>query len=347
MPASLLLVSALLSHSAPLAAAGYAVTQRFPIGGSGGWDYLTIDARSQRLYIARDDRVLVVNTATGKVMATVPGMDGAHGVALAPNWDKGFVSNGRSGSVTEFSLKTLQPVREIPVKGENPDALVYDPRTRRLFVFNGRSHDASVLDIHSAKVLGKIPLPGKPEFTVVNDNGVVFVNIEDTAQLVRIHTAPAKVTAQWHLEDCSEPTGLALDMRRHRLFSVCRNGRMAVTDALDGHHVASVPIGTGPDGVAFDVERGLVFSANGGDGTLTVVRQDDADHYHVVANVPTQASARTLALDPKTHGVYTVAAQFAPAPAPTAQDPHPRRSVIDGSFTLLSIGDVTPSSPSR
>jgi YVTN family beta-propeller protein len=349
MSASLLLISALLAHSAHSAVADYAVTQRYPIGGSGGWDYLTMDAPNHRLYIARNDRVLVVDTETGKVMATVPSMDGAHGVALAPNWDKGYVTNGRAGSVTEFSLKTLKPVREIPLKGEGPDALVYDPHTQRLFVFNGRSHDASVIDTHSGKVLTTIALPGKPEFAVVNKNGVVFVNIEDTGQIVRIHADAAKVTATWKLEDCTEPSGLALDMRHHRLFSVCQNERMTVTDALDGHHVASVPIGKGPDAAAFDGERGLVFSSNGSDGTLTVVHQDDADHYSVVANVPTQASARTLALDHRTHTIYTVAAEFAPAPAPTAQDPHPRRSVVDGTFTLLSIGDsaAAATSPQR
>jgi len=335
--APLLFASALFAGAA--GAADFAVLQRSALGGPGGWDYLSLDAPAHRLYIARNDRVLVVNTETDQLVATIPGMDGAHGIALAPNWDRGFVSNGRGNSVTQFSLATLKPVREIPIKGDGPDALVYDPSTRRVFVFNGRSHDASVLDAHSGKTLATIALPGKPEFAVVNEHGVVFVNIEDTAQLARIHTAPAKMTALWKLVDCTEPTGLALDTRNHRLFSVCLNERMAVTDALDGHHVATVPIGKGPDGVAFDAQRGLVFSTNGEDGTLTVVHQDDADHYSVVANVPTQASARTLALEPKTHRVYTVAAEFAPTPAATAAEPHPRRSVIDGTFTLLAIGE--------
>jgi len=283
--------------------------------------------------------VLVFDTVAGKLIATVPGMNGAHGVALAPNWNHGFVSNGRANSISEFSLATNTPIREIPIKGENPDALVYDPQTRRLFVFNGRSHDASVLDSHSGKTLATLALPGKPEFAVVNDHGVIFVNIEDTAQLARIHTAAPEVTAVWKLEDCRDPTGLALDTRSHRLFSVCQNERMVVTDALSGRHVASVTIGKGPDGVIFDAPRGLVFSTNGGDGTLTVVHEDDADHYSVVANVPTQMSARTLALDPKTHRIYTVAAEFTPAPAPTASEPHPRPSVVDGTFTLLAVGE--------
>lgn len=339
MKFALLLVAALLAQAAHAATADYTVLQRFTLGGLGSWDCLSIDPVTHRLYIARSDRVLVVDTITGQLIGTVPGMNGAHGVALVPSRGSGFVSNGRANSVTEFSLATLKPIREIPIKGENPDVLTYDSRTRHLFVFNGRSHDATVLDPHSGKTLGSIRLPGKPEFAVTNDHGVAFVNIEDTAQIARIHTAEAKVTAMWKLEDCTEPTGLALDMRNHRLFSVCQNERMVVTDALSGRHIASVPIGKGPDGVAFDAAHALIFSPNGTDGTLTVIHQDDADHYSVVATVPTQASARTLALDTKSHRVYTVAAEFTPAPATTAAEPHPRPAVVDGTFTVLSIGE--------
>jgi YVTN family beta-propeller protein len=291
------------------------------------------------LYITRGDRVLVVDTETGKLVATIPSMDGAHGVALAPALRRGFVSNGHAGSVTEFDLVSEKPVREFPIQGKNPDILLLDHATRHLFVFNGGSHDVSVLDPTTGKTLSTIALPGKPEFAVSNHRGMVFVNIEDTAQLVRIDAVKAKVTATWKLQDCEEPTGLALDAIHHRLFSACGNEHLSVTDAHTGKHVASVPIGKGPDGVAFDAERALIFSPNGADGTLTVVHEDDPDHYSVVATVPTQASARTLALDPKTHRIYTVAAEFAPAPAPTAAEPHPRRSVVEGTFTVLAIGD--------
>jgi len=339
-----IILSALLAQSAqgapPLAStANYAVAQRFTIGGPGGWDCLGVDPASHRLYIARADRVLVVDTENGKLIATIPGMDGAHGIALVPRAGTGFVSNGHAGSVTQFDLAAAKPVREIPIKGENPDALVYDVATHHLFVFNGRSHDASVLDPSSGKTIATIALPGAPEFAVSNEHGALFVNIEDTAQLVRIDAAKATVAATWKLEDCEEPSGIALDGKHQRVFSVCHNERMVVTDARTGRHVASVPIGKGPDGAAFDAQRGLIFSPNGADGTLTVVHEDDADHYRVVANVPTQASARTLALDPTTHRIYSVAAEFAPAPAPTAAEPHPRRSVIDGTFTLLAIGE--------
>jgi YVTN family beta-propeller protein len=335
--APLLFASALFAG--PAIAADYAVLQRSTIGGAGGWDCLSVDPATHRLYIARNDRVLVVDTDLGKLIATIPSMDGAHGVALAPVLRRGFVANGRSGTVTEFNLDSDKPTREFLTQGKNPDILVFDHATRHLFVFNGGSHDVSVLDPASGKTLATIALPGKPEFAVSNHRGDVFVNIEDTAQLVRINAAKAKVNATWKLQDCEEPTGLALDLKHHRLFSACSNEHMSVTDARSGAHIASIPIGKGPDGAAFDAERSLIFSPNGGDGTLTIVHQDDANHYSVIANVPTQASARTLALDPKTHRIYTVAAEFASAPAPTAAEPHPRRSVIDDTFTVLTIGE--------
>lgn len=317
----------------------YTVMQRYTIGGPGGWDCLSIDPATHRLYIARNDRVLVVDTGAGKLMATIPSMDGAHGIALAPALRRGFVANGRAGTVTEFNLDSDKPTREFLTQGKNPDIVVFDHATQHLFVFNGDSHDVSVLDPATGKTLATIALPGKPEFAVSNHRGDVFVNIEDTAQLVRINAAKAKVNATWKLQDCAEPSGLALDVKHHRLFSVCGNERMSVTDARNGSHIASVPIGKGPDGAAFDAERGLIFSPNGADGTLTVVHEEDPDHYRVVATVPTQASARTLALDPRTHRLYTVAAEFAPAPAATAAEPHPRRSVIDGTFTVLAVGE--------
>jgi len=339
MSASLLLLSTLLAQSATAATPDYTVLNKYTIGGPGGWDCLSVDPATHRLYIARNDRVLVVDTEVGKLMATIPSMDGAHGIALAPALRRGFVANGRAGSVTAFNLDSDKAEREFSTQGKNPDILVFDHATQHLFVFNGGSHDVSVLDPATGKTLATIALPGKPEFAVSNHRGDVFVNIEDTAQLVRINAAKAKVSATWKLQDCEEPTGLALDLKHHRLFSVCGNERMSVTDARDGKHVASVTIGKGPDGVAFDAERALIFSPNGADGTLTVVHEDDADHYSVVATVPTQASARTLALDHQTHRIYTVAAEFAPAPAPTAAEPQPRRSVIDGTFTVLAIGD--------
>lgn len=340
---ALFFAAALTSQAAaatpPNAAPTYAVVKRFAVGEPGGWDYLALDSATHRLYISRSDRVLVLDSDTGKAIATIPGTDGVHGIVLLPELGRGYTSNGRADTLTEFDLATSKVLRTIPVQGHNPDALIYDAPTKHLFAFNGRSHDASVIDPVAGKVVATIPLSGKPEFAVSDGAGQVFVNIEDSAQLVRIDAAKAKVTAIWKLQECEEPTGLALDTKHRRLFSTCQNQRMAVTDANSGKQMTSVVIGKGPDAAAFDAERALVFSTNGEDGTLTVIHEDDADHYRVIANVPTQASARTLALDPASHRIYTVAAQFGSPPAATPSQSHPRPSVIDGSFTVLVVGD--------
>jgi DNA-binding beta-propeller fold protein YncE len=338
MDASTVLLSTLLAHSAAATTPDYSVLHRYTLGGPGGWDCLEVDAERHLLFIARNDRVLVVDTGSGELKNTIGGADGAHGIALVPGLNRGFVSNGRSNTLTEFDLTDGKSGRSIALQGQNPDALIYDTATKHLFVFNGRSHDASVVDPQSGKTVATIALPGAPEFAVSDGHGAVFVNIEDTAQLVRIDAAKAKVTSTWKLQDCEEPTGIALDRAHQRLFSACHNQQLAVTDAQSGRHVAGVAIGKGPDGTAFDADRGLIFVPNGADGTLTMIHADDADHYSVVATVATQASARTLALDPRSHHVYSVAAEFAAAPAPTAAEPHPRRSVVDGTFTVLEIG---------
>ncbi|MHB8448717.1 MAG: YncE family protein [Rudaea sp.] len=333
----LLFAVALATPFAAIAAPRYAVVQRYAIGQPGGWDYLTYSADGHRLYVSRFDRVLVVDADSGKIEATIPGTDGVHGVALVPALGRGFTSNGRADTLTEFDLATSKPLRTIPVEGKNPDALIYDAASRHLFAFDGGSHAASVVDPASGKLIAQIPLPGKPEFAVSDGAGNVYVNIEDTAQLARIDSVANKVTAVWKLADCEEPSGLAIDIAHHRLFSVCQNQRMSVTAADDGRHVASVAIGKGPDAAAFDAARGLVFSTNGRDGNLTIVHEDDADHYRILANVPTQVSARTLALDSDHNRVFTVAAKFGPRPAPTKDNPHPWPSVLDGSFTILVV----------
>jgi DNA-binding beta-propeller fold protein YncE len=315
----------------------YAVAQRYAIGQSGGWDYLTYSADGHRLYVSRFDRVLVIDANTGKIEATIPGTDGVHGIALVPKLGHGYTSNGRADTLTEFDLATSKVLRTIAVEGHNPDALIYDTASAHLFAFDGRSNEASVVDPAAGKLVTKIPLSGKPEFAASDDAGNVYVNIEDTAQLARIDSATNKVTAVWKLADCEEPSGLALDAAHHRLFSVCQNRRMAVTDSQSGKPVASVAIGAGPDAAGFDAARGLVYSSNGQDGTLTLVHEDDPDHFSVIANVPTQKSARTLALDTDGNRIFTVAAEFGPRPAPTKDQPHPRPAMIEGSFTVLVV----------
>jgi YVTN family beta-propeller protein len=333
-----------LAHPALGAAGGdagspYVIQRQFVLGGAGGWDYLTVDSAANRLFISRSDRVLVMSTVDGSVIATIADTQGVHGIALARELGMGFTSNGRADTVTVFDLKSLAVTKTIAVSGHNPDAILYDAAGKHLYTFNGRSHDISVIDPRKGAVTATLPAGGKPEFAASNGAGRIFFNIEDTSQLGVIESSTRSRIATWPLPNCESPTGLAIDIRHQRLFSVCGNGILAVTDAASGRHVAAVPIGKGPDAAAFDAQRGLLFSSNGEDGTLTVIHQDDADHYSVAATVATQQSARTMALDAGTHRLYLVAAQFGTAPAPSAAEPHPRAPVLDGSFKVLVLGN--------
>ena len=335
----------ILAHAAAGAAIGdapsgaYALQKEFVLGGPGGWDYLTVDAAAGRLFISRADRVLVMNTRDGSLAATIADTQGVHGIALAPDLGKGFTSNGRADTVTVFDLKSLAATKVIAVNGHNPDAILYDRASKHVYTFNGRSQDVSVIDPLKGSVIATIAVGGKPEFAASDNAGHIFFNIEDTAHLGVIDSATSKLTTTWALPNCEEPTGLAFDAVHKRLFSVCGNGVLVVTDASSGRHVAEVPIGKGPDAAAFDAKRGLVFSSNGQDGTMTVIHQGDADHYSVISTLTTQKSARTLALDGKTHRVYLVAAQFGETPQPTADQPHPRPAVLENSFKVLVFGN--------
>jgi YVTN family beta-propeller protein len=321
----------------PAPASNWQVVQRHVLGGSGGWDYLAFEPDSPRLYISHADRVVVLDVASGKQVGAIDGLSGVHGIAFAPALHRGFISNGKADSVSVFDPATRKVTQTIAVAGHNPDAILYDPHSRRVFTFNGRSNDTSVIDAATGKLLGHIPLPGKPEFAVSDGRGRIFDNIESTHQLAVIDPVAMHVVALWPLQGCEEPSGLAIDLAHQRLFSVCDNKVMAVTDATTGKPVARIPIGAGPDAVRYDAKRGLVFSSNGEDGTLTVVHQDDADHYRVLATVPTQTSARTMALDKNSGHVFVVAAKFGPAPKPTADHPRPRGEVLPGSFTVIEL----------
>ena len=324
---------------APPASSASPTLTRYHLGGDGGWDYLSVDAATHRLFISRSDRVLVMDTRDGKMLGTIADTAGVHGIALAPELGLGYTSNGRADSVTEFDLATLKPTRTIAISGHNPDAILFDAASQRVFTFNGRSKDISVIDAHTAKVVATIPLSGKPEFAAADGKGRIFVNIEDTGELTAIDSKTAKVTSTWKLSDCEEPTGLALDIQQQRLFSTCQNGHLIVTDAQSGKHIATVPIGKGPDAAAYDIERKLVLSSNGEDGTLTIIQQTDRDHYKVLANTPTQKSARTMALDQTTHRVYLAAAEFGPTPPATPSQAHPRAPVLPNSFSILVLQD--------
>lgn len=312
----------------------YSVVNRWALGGEGGWDYLALDASAKRLFISRATRVDVVDTSNGKLVGTIDGTLGIHGVAFAPALHRGFTSNGKANTVTVFDLDTLKIIREIPVTGQKPDAIFFDARHGHVYTLNGATNNATVIDARTLAVAATIALPGPPEFIAQDSDGTLFVNLEtDNGQISAIDTNVLTVKATWALPGCESPSGLAIDSAGHRLFSVCANHVMAATDSVSGKQVARVAIGAGPDACAFDSALKLVFSSNGEDGTLTVVRQLDPDHYTVLQTLPTQKSARTMALDPATHAIYLAGAQ-ADGRQPLAVGQH-RRPMLPGSFTVL------------
>ena len=329
---SLSLAAAALAAAGP----GYHVTTTYKVGGEGGWDYLNADAGARRLYISRGTHVLVLDLDSGKNVGDIPDTPGVHGIALAPELGKGFTSNGREGTVSIFDLKTLAPSSKVKV-GENPDAILYDPSTKRVFTFNGRSQDSSAIDAVSGKVVGTIKLDGKPEFAASDAEGEIFVNIEDKSELVAIDPTKLEVKAKWPLAPCTEPSGLSIDRKNRRLFVGCDNKMMAVVDADSGKVLATPAIGEGVDATAFDEATDLAF-ASCGEGVLTVVKEDSPNQFTVAENVVTQQGARTMALDSQTHNVYTVTAKFGPPPAATADNPRPRRTILPDSFVVLVVG---------
>lgn len=327
-----------LTNAKPIAAgpSGYHVTQRTVLGGEGGWDVLRVDSKARRIYISRGTHVMVVDADTSAVVGDIPNTNGVHDIALVAAVNKGFTSNGRDNAVTVFDLKTLKVLANVPV-GRNPDIIIYEPFSKRVLTFNGASHDATAIDTKTNAVVGAIALGGKPEFAVSDEQGHVYVNIEDKSEIVQFDPVKLSVERHWPIAPVEEPSGLAIDRKHRRLFSVGVNKLMAVVNADNGKVITTLPIGDGPDGAAFDPETGFAFSSNG-DGTLTVVHEDSPDKFTVVENVPTQARARTMALDTKTHNVFLVTAEFGPAPAATVQQPRPRPPMVPGTFTLLVVG---------
>lgn len=315
----------------------YEVIRRATLGGEGGWDYLTVDSAARRVYISRGSHVMVIDADSLKPLGDIPDTPGVHGIALAPELGRGFTSNGQKNTVTIFDPKTLNKIGEVAV-GTAPDAILYDAATKRVFTFNARSHDTTAVDAAAGTVAGTVPLGGKPEFAQADGAGHIFVNIEDTSELVEFDARALKEMHRWKLAPCEEPTGLALDKKNHRLFSVCGNKLMAVVDATNGKIVTTLPIGAGVDGAMFDPARQLAFSSNGGSGNMTIVHEDSPEKFTVVQTVDTAPGARTLALDPKTHNLYTVTAKFSPAPPPTPEHPRPRRTLVPGSFEVIELG---------
>jgi DNA-binding beta-propeller fold protein YncE len=322
--------------SLPLNAA-YHVSRHMAIGGEGGWDYLTVDETLHRLFVSHGTEVDVVNLIKGEKVGVIDKLDGVHGIALAPDLGRGYISNGRSGMVTVFELATLKKLAEWKATGDNPDAILYDRASRHVFTFNGRGQNATVFDAKTGEVVATIPMEGKPEFAVSRGDGTVFVNIEDKNEIAEIDGKNAKVVRRWPLAPCESPSGLAYDVKHERLFSVCDGSVMAVSDAKAGKVVSTVAIGNGPDGAGFDPKNNLAFSSNGADGTITVVREVSPDKFEVADTVQTARGARTIAVDTTTHHVYVVTAKFGATPAPTPERPRPRPSIEPGTFEVLEV----------
>ncbi len=334
-----LLATTPLRPAAAQDAGGYHLTKKLPVGGEGGWDYLFVDPGAHRLYVSHATRAVVLDLTTDSVIGEVAPANGIHGIAVAPEFNRGFTSNGRDTTVTIFDLKTLATIGTVTVTGANPDAIVYDPVSKRVFTFNGRGSNATAIDAATGQVQGTIALPGKPEFAQTNGKGLVYVNIEsDTGQIVVIDTRAMKEVKRYWLTGCSEPSGLAYDRANARLFSVCDNEVMAISDPAAGTVIATLPIGPGVDAAAFDPKTRLAFASNGGDGTLTVVQQESANKYTVLGNAPTQRGSRTMVLDPTTHKVYLSAAEFGAAPPPSTPGGRPGRPpIVPGSFAVLVL----------
>jgi DNA-binding beta-propeller fold protein YncE len=321
--------ASLLAQSSP----SYHVTHTYLLGGDGSWDYLVPDPPHHRLFIARQNRVMVVDEDSGTLLGEVAGIQGAHGTAVAEAAGHGFATSGNDQSVVMFDLKTFQVLGRVKA-AEDADAIVYDGASNRVFTLNGDAHSSTVIDPQAGSVITNIPLGGKPEYGVSAGDGKVYANLTDISEVVEIDAKAATVVRRWPTAPCKQPVSMAIDTAHHRLFSGCRSGVMAVSDYQAGKVVATLPIGTGVDGAGFDAASGNAFASNA-DGTLTVIHQDSPDQYHVIENVPTPQGARNMGLDPTNHRVFIVSAKFGPVPAGTPGRGRP--PVLPGSFTLMVI----------
>ena len=308
----------------------YRVTHTYTLGGDGNWDYIVPDPANHRLFIARQNRVMVVSEDSGKLLGEVTGIQGAHGTALAEATGHGFATSGNDQSVVMFDLKTFKVLGRIPA-AEDADAIIYDNASNRVFTLNGDAHSSTVIDPRAGTLITNIPLGGKPEYGASAGDGKVYANLTDTSEVVEIDAKTATVARRWSTAPCKQPVAMAIDTAHHRLFSGCRSGVMAVSDYQAGKVVATVPIGTGVDGAGFDAASGNAFASNA-DGTLTVIHQDAPDQYHVTENVQTPQRSRNMGLDPTNHRVFIVSAKFGPASAGAGRAP-----VLPGSFTLMVI----------
>jgi YVTN family beta-propeller protein len=315
----------------------YQITNKIHLPGNGGWDYITMDEAASRLYVSHGNVVQVIDVTNNSVVGTIPDTKGVHGIALANDLGKGFISNGRDTSVTVIDLKKLALIAKVKVTGNNPDAILYDPFSHRVFTFNGRSSNSTVIDAVTNKVIGTIALSGKPEFSATDSKGKIYVNIEDKSSLTVIDATTLKVLNNWPLNPGEEPSGLAFDVKNHRLFSVCNNKLLVVTDSETGKVVTTLPIGENVDGVSFDPVLKRIYSSNG-EGTMTVIQEVNENKFTVLENFPTLKGARTITLNSKTHKIYLPTAEYGETPAATTENPRPRATMKPNSFLVLEVG---------
>jgi YVTN family beta-propeller protein len=313
----------------------YKIVNKFHIEGNGGWDYISVDETNSRIYVSHATVAQAIDIKTGKLIGTIPDTKGIHGIAFAPALNKGFTSNGRDSSVTVFNLKTLAVITKIKVTGKNPDAILFDPFSQKVFTFNGGSSNATVIDAKDNKVVATITLDGKPEFPATDGKGTIFVNIEDKSKISVIDAKTLKVTKSWSIAPGEEPSGLALNSQSHRLFSVCSNKLMVITDAETGKVVTTLPIGDRCDGVAFDPEYRRAYSSNG-EGTITVVQEENANRFKVLETINTQKGARTIAVDKETHHLYLPTAEF----GTTVVANNHNSAVKPDSFVVLDVETI-------
>lgn len=331
---SFLMILACLWFPAAGNAQRYEVTSSIPFNGEQTyWDYLLADASAHKLYVTRGNEVLILDLDSGKQLATIPNLKRVHGVALAHEFNKGFITDGGENAVVVFDLKTNAVTQKIEV-GNAPDAVLYEPTKKRVYAFNAHSHTASVIDAETENIVATVPLNGIPEFAATDGKGNVFVNIENKNMLVRLDPDGTKVEKEWSLSPCKGPSGLAMDIKGKRLFSVCDNKLMIVTDADTGKQIAQIPVGVEPDAAIYDGEQKLIFSSNC-DGTLTIVKQEDRDHYTVLQNVKTEREARTMALDPVSHKLFLPSELILPGSKPP--DPGDLPEFTPGTFHMMIV----------
>jgi YVTN family beta-propeller protein len=317
----------------------YSIVGKIRLPGDGGWDYLSVDEAGARLFVSHSTMVQVVDLKTGELIGTINETPGVHGIALAEEQNKAFISVGRNASVRVINFRTLELIADVKITGQNPDAIMYDPFSKKVFVFNGGSSNATVIDAKTNEVVNTIPLEGKPEFPVSDGKGKVYVNIEDKSLISVIDVKSMRVEKSWPISPGEEASGLALDNETNRLFSVCSNKMMIILDAIDGHIVSALPIGNGCDGVKFDPGLKRAYSSNG-EGTMTVVQESGKDSFKVLENVVTKPGSRTLAVDTRTHHIYLPSAEYEAAPEATAENPRPRPAMKPDSFAVLDIAPV-------